>query len=358
MKRFAPTLSGASEQPSARALGEARSLLVEQIAENEIRSMAQSDDHRAAIQALSLRSAIAVPLMARGRPLGAFTFLVGESRRRYDAADLAVAEELAKRCALAVENSSLYADAQAALRHRDEFLAIASHELKTPLTPLQLQLHTLERNLPKLVAAEDGVASLAKKVALLRRQGDRLERLIGEMLDISRVSEGRFRLESESVDLRALVNDVITRFEESGEMARSGSKISVDAQSEIVGHWDRLRLEQVVTNLLSNALKYGEGKPVELRVTSSESSATLEVTDHGIGIEPQNLDRIFGRFERAVSVRHYGGLGLGLYIAHQIVRSMNGDIRVTSTPGRGSTFSLKLSLAAPATDSVRNVDEP
>jgi signal transduction histidine kinase len=115
----------------------------------------------------------------------------------------------------------------------------------------------------------------------------------------------------------------------------------------IVGRWDRLRLEQVVTNLVSNALKYGERKPVDIVVSSNGFSATLAVRDQGIGIPPEHLERIFGRFERAVSSRHYGGLGLGLYIAHHVVEAMDGSIRVSSRPGHGSTFEVTLPLAGP-----------
>ena len=351
IKRFAPTLSGASRQPASRALRDGRPVHVEQLSERALSPMAQTDEHVDAMRALSARSLIAVPLIARGQTLGALTFIVAESQRRYDAADLGVAEELAKRCALAIENASLYEAAQAAIRHRDEFLAIASHELKTPLTALQLQLQTLDRKLPKLIASGPEAGALAQKLALLHRQGERLERLVDEMLDISRVSDGRLRLERERVDLSQLVHDVVGRFEERGDFVRSGSPVSVDARSEVIGSWDRLRLEQVVTNLLSNALKYGQAKPVELRVTVGKSAAILEVSDQGLGIEPQHLDRIFGRFERAVSASHYGGLGLGLYIVHQIIRAMDGDVNVTSTLGRGSTFRVTIPLTATASDS-------
>ena len=147
------------------------------------------------------------------------------------------------------------------------------------------------------------------------------------------------------VDLGELVRDVVGQFEERGELTTTSAQVRVESAGAIVGHWDRLRLEQVVTNLLSNALKYGEGKPVDIRVTATESAGIVQVIDHGIGIDARYLARIFGRFERAISSRQYSGLGLGLYITRQILEAMHGDIQVVSALGQGSTFTVTLPLA-------------
>ncbi|MGE3457613.1 MAG: AAA family ATPase [Kofleriaceae bacterium] len=299
------------------------------------------------IEHIAPRSLISAPLVARGRTLGILTFIVARSGRSYDRDDLAVAQELAKRCALAMDNAILYKEAQQAIQLRDEFLAIASHELKTPLTPLQLQLHTLGRRLNQLVADSESAEWFQQRLGVLNRQSERLERLVNELLDISRIAGGRLRLELEPVELNEVVRQVIRQFEETGETARSGSTISVEFAATALGRWDRLRIEQVVTNLISNALKYGQGKPIAIAVTRTSSTATLSVTDEGIGIDPAHLDRIFGRFERAVSARQYGGLGLGLYIGNQVVEAMGGTIAVRSTPGEGSTFTVTLPLAGP-----------
>lgn len=335
---------GSPESPSAKVLLDGQPVLWEELSEERIRAVAPTEEQLRIIRELGPRSLISVPLVARGRTLGILSFVVAQSGRRYDQTHLAVAEELATRCALAMDNAALYKNAQEAIRFRDEFLSIASHELKTPLTPLKLQLQTVGRRVPKLVKDEEGSAWLREKLGVLHRQGERLERLVNEMLDISRIAGGRLRLELELFDLSEVVREVVGRFEEGGEFARFGSKVTTDVGEKIVGRWDRFRVEQVVTNLVSNALKYGEGRPIDIAVSSDGSNATLAVTDHGIGIQPEHLQRIFGRFERAVSSRHYGGFGLGLYIANQIVEAMAGSIDVSSKPGQGSTFKVTLPL--------------
>jgi predicted ATPase/signal transduction histidine kinase len=347
LTRAAPTQNGDRQSPTAQALFEQRGVLLEDVAAPRLKSLATDARAAEVLRAIAPRSIISVPLVARGRALGALTFIAAQSGRRFDQADFDVAQELAKRCALAMDNATLYKDAQDAVRVRDEFLAIASHELKTPLTPLQLQLQTLERRLPRLVPEGEGATWLRERLGILYRQSERLERLVNELLDISRIAGGRLRLELEPIDLSEVLRQVAGGFDQSGETSRRNCQVTVQgADTRVVGQWDRLRVEQVVTILLSNALKYGEGQPIEMALTSDGTTASLSVTDHGIGIQPEHLERIFGRFERAVSSRYYGGLGLGLYIATQIVKAMSGSIRVTSTPGEGATFTVTLPLAA------------
>jgi predicted ATPase/signal transduction histidine kinase len=322
-------------------------LHLERVSPGQLEALSRDEQQLELLRAIQPRSVIAAPVVARGRTLGVLTFIAAQSGRCFDTADRDAAQELAKRCALAMDNARLYKDAQDAVRARDEFLAIASHELKTPLTSLQLQLATVERRLPGLIPDGEGATWLKQRLDVLNRQGERLERLVHELLDISRIAGGRLRLELEPVDISEVVRQVASRFEESGETARRHCTMTVDGcASSIVGRWDRLRLDQVVTNLLSNALKYGDGKPIEVALASEGGVATLSVTDRGIGIAPEHLQRIFGRFERAVSSRHYGGLGLGLFIATQIVETMGGAIGVRSTVGEGSTFTVTLPLAS------------
>ncbi|ABS26344.1 ATP-binding protein [Anaeromyxobacter sp. Fw109-5] len=227
-----------------------------------------------------------------------------------------------------------------AVRTRDAFLSMASHELKTPITSLQLQVGSLLR-------AREGVpAPVAKAADATRRQVVRLTSLVNTLLDVSRLNEGRLQLEIEPVDLSALVSEVASRFV--AETERSESRIRVDAAEAVCGRWDRLRLEQVLTNLLSNALKYGEGKPVSVRVQSDGATARLAVVDHGIGIAPSEQRRIFERFERGPATRGYGGFGLGLWITREIVSALGGTIHVESAPGAGSTFRVELPVTGPA----------
>ncbi|WP_165373993.1 ATP-binding protein [Sorangium cellulosum] len=347
-KRFAPALDGNREHPPTKVLIEREPLLVERFTEEHMRAIAHDEEHLQVIRAIGGRSVMCVPLARRGRLFGTLTFIAAQSGRRYSREDLAAAEELARRCALAVDNARLYKDAQSAIALRDEFLSIASHELKTPLTPLSLQIQILTRRAPELCPDKERLTWLTDRLGLVRRQGERLRRLVDNLLDISRISAGRLALELEPVRLSEIARQVVARFHEGGEIAESGSRVTVSAGDDGAGNWDRLRLEQVVDNLVSNALKYGQGKPIEIAVDSAGSSATLTIADHGIGIAPEHLGRIFGRFERAVSARHYGGLGMGLYISRRLVEALDGSIEVSSVLGEGSTFKVTLPLAGPA----------
>jgi PAS domain S-box-containing protein len=345
--RFPPALHANPLHPPTQALRELHSVLVEDTDEAWKVRTALGPEHLAQMRALAFRSLMSVPLVARGRTLGVLTFLAIAPGRRFSRADLETAEDLARRAALAVDNGRLYRDAQQAVRVREEFLQVASHELKTPLTPLLLKLQMLTR------AAESHPREqwprMTEDLAMMRQQVRRLSQLMDELLDVSRISSGRFTLHMERVDLAALVRETAARFKP--EVLRLGGRLEVEAPERVEGLWDRQRLEQVVTNLLSNALKYGDGKPVRVRVATAGTRARLVVSDQGIGIARDALLRIFGKFERAVSERHYGGLGLGLYITRQIVEALGGTIQVASEQGQGSTFTVELPLAPPAAKS-------
>jgi signal transduction histidine kinase len=161
---------------------------------------------------------------------------------------------------------------------------------------------------------------------------------VANRLDVSRLGENRLRLEYEELDVATLVREIAERVRPEFEAA--GSPLTVVARDGLKGSWDRLRLDQVISNLLGNALKYGRGKPVELEVLGSDGEAVVSVRDHGIGIAPEDQERIFGRFERAVSSESYGGFGLGLWIARQLVEAMGGRISVKSKPGEGAAFTV------------------
>jgi PAS domain S-box-containing protein len=327
------------ESPSRQAFLHGRSTLVQEVTPEHLRANARTDEQLQMLTQLHLRSFIAVPMMARGRALGVLSFLTSHSGRRFTNVELTLLEELARRAALSVENARLYRDAQEAIHLRDEFLSIASHELKTPLTPLNLKLQLLAREAqrqpdsPFRKAVED-------YITVGSRQVKKLNELVSDLLDVARIIGGRLRLEFEEVDLGALAREIVGRYE--SEAARVGSTLGLEAPSSVVGRWDRLRLEQVITNLVDNAIKYGAGKPVLLQLEADADRAILRVKDEGIGIAPEFLTRVFERFERAVSDRHYGGLGLGLYITRTIVEAMGGSIQVASTLGAGATFTVVL----------------
>jgi signal transduction histidine kinase len=292
------------------------------------------------LRALGLRASMTVPMRSRGQLVGAITLVDARDRRRYGPAEMALAQDLAGRAAIAVENARLYRDAQAEVRLREEFLSVASHELRTPVTSLQLAV----QGLLEIDAPPPEFLSRALRSA--ERQSRRLGRLVDSLLDVSRIQAGRLVLEREPVDLVQLCRDVAGALDK--ELARAGCPLTLDAPETLVGRWDRGRIEQVITNLVGNAIKYAAGAAIELvlvRVDGGDGPrARLSVQDHGMGIAPAEQARIFERFERAVPERHYGGLGLGLYIVRRILSAHGGSIRVESVPGGGATFIAELPL--------------
>jgi PAS domain S-box-containing protein len=309
--------------------------------------MARGAGALAPLEQLGARSMMLVPMRSRGRAVGLLTFASCDVGRRYGSEDLEMVEELARRVVAAVDNARLYHQGQAAVRLRDEFLGIASHELKTPLTPLRLRLQMLQRQAEGAVRSGEPLSPerLAEGLDVALRQVRKLTDLVDNLLDVSRITAGRMKLELEDVDLAALAAELVARFTPSA--SQLGCVLELHAPTPVLGRWDRLRVEQVVTNLLTNALKYGAGRPVVVRVVGGGARALLTVQDQGIGIAEEDLGRIFERFERAVSDRHYGGLGLGLYITRQIVEALGGTVGVESRPGLGSTFTLELPRGAP-----------
>jgi PAS domain S-box-containing protein len=228
------------------------------------------------------------------------------------------------------------AQAQEAIRLRDEFLSIASHELKTPLTALGLQLETIHAQLGRGEYGVDG------KVQRAMRIGGRLAQLVEALLDVSRFATGKLKLNVETFDIVDAMRDVADRLRDSA--ARAGCDLAVAPHGPLQGTWDRLRVEQVLTNLIANAITYASGAPIEIAAERRSDDVMLEVRDHGPGLADVDVPRIFERFERAASTRHYGGLGLGLYVARQIAEAHGGDIAVRNAPGGGASFTVRLPI--------------
>lgn len=246
-----------------------------------------------------------------------------------------IIRDITERKRLEAEHDQLLATTQRALMLRDEFVTIASHELRTPVTNVSLQLQHFIRLLDRGAAPEQ----LRDTAEAALRESWRLTSLIGALLD-AQIAKGELELERSTVDLAELVDEVTRRLRVRAEQVCS--EIVVDVPS-ILGRWDRLRVDQVVTNLLVNALKYGRGQPVKIVGRLEGDHAMLEIVDRGIGVPASELDRIFDKFERAVPSQ-YGGLGLGLFITRQIVHAHRGTLQVESTPGVGSTFRVRLPL--------------
>jgi signal transduction histidine kinase len=230
-----------------------------------------------------------------------------------------------------------------ALAIRDEFLGIASHELRTPLTSLKLHLQMMDRNFRR-----DGVQSMTpdrveKMLKTSNRQIETLTNLIEDLMDVSRITNGKLTLDPVTMDLVEMVKDVTEYFSE--HLLAAESKVEIRAEAPVVGLWDRERVQQVIVNLVSNAIKYGSGSPIEIEVAHDNRFATLKVIDHGMGIADEDQVRIFERFERAVRpTDSISGLGLGLFIVREIVAAQGGTISVQSAPSKGSTFTVQLPL--------------
>jgi PAS domain S-box-containing protein len=289
-----------------------------------------------ALRALEPRSLLSVPLSYQGERLGTMLLIHGRSGRRHDEADLTLAEEIVRRATSALVNARLFKEARDAIGVRDDFLSMAGHELRTPLTALQLQILSIT----KVMSQPDGVEKVTNRAEKAGRNVLRLSNLVNELLDISRISSGRLKLERSPVDLGDAVREVLLRHQ--AELDQNGCAIQLTLEGPATGSWDRMRVEQIATNLLTNAMKYGKGAPIEVCVESDEEHARLRIRDHGIGIPKEDQARIFQRFERAVSSRHFGGLGFGLWIARQLVDAHGGTIRVASESGQGAMFEVTL----------------
>lgn len=226
-----------------------------------------------------------------------------------------------------------------AIRIRDEFISIATHELNTPLTSLKLQLQMFER---RLVKNDLNPEILRKISSVSNKQVDRTLRLVEDMLDVSRISAGSLKLNITDCDLKIMIEDVYNGFE--GLYKERNIPLILKLDEDVTVKCDCSRLEQVVSNLVSNALKYGNNRPVAISLTKADDKAIISVKDQGLGIAPEHIESIFNRFERVTQNKSIGGLGLGLFISRQILKLHNGKIEVESSLGKGSEFKVMLPL--------------
>ncbi|HYX20090.1 MAG TPA: PAS domain-containing sensor histidine kinase [Thermoanaerobaculia bacterium] len=244
-----------------------------------------------------------------------------------------IARDISGRRRAEAERERLLRDAQQGVQIRDVFLSVAGHELRTPLNALRLLLYNLARS----------VESPAHRATVERAEAqvERLTELTGRLLDVARMAAGGYTLEPKTMDLCPVVENAVARIQE--QAARANSSITVSSEP-IVGFWDPSAIDQVVTNLLSNAIKFGGGKPIEVAVRRKGEAARVAVRDQGPGVSEPDRQRILERFERGVSEHSYGGLGLGLWIARQIVAAHGGRIGVEEAPGAGAVFYFELPL--------------
>lgn len=364
-RRYPPDMNATSGIPNIIRTGQPEIYPV--ITDEMLVLTAKDDEQLSILREIGFSSAMIVPLVARGRGMGAISFVWAESGYHYDQAELNFAEDLSHRAAMAVDNSRLYHEAQEAVLVQKEldyfknlFLSTATHELRTPLTSVKGYAQLLERALKKLRDAETTPDPLAfrkdldrhvRSIEMVVWQVERMNRLIGELLDFSRLDNDKFELNlTRQVNLSEVINRVVEQLTTAGE----SSPVTVTLpETPVLGFWDESRLEQVLINLISNAFKYSpEKSPVTIGLDqrfvphTHEAEAVVWVRDSGIGIEEEHQANIFDRFYRvrSGSTTRIDGLGLGLYISHEIVSHHGGRMWLESQPGKGSTFYFALPL--------------
>jgi PAS domain S-box-containing protein len=289
---------------------------------------------------LGFNSIMIVSIKSRGKIRGSLEFIAGPSKANFTPQDLSLAEDLGTRAGIAIENSLLYSSAQSAIQARDEFVSIASHELKTPITSLKLQLQMMIRGINIEKGTTPSPEKLLKSLTSSSMQIERLTALIEDLLDVTRIETGKLTYRFEEVNLSKLVKEVDERFAE--EIKRTKCSLTELIDNDIMVFCDRYRIEQVLVNLISNSIKYGSNSPIVISVKAKEEKVEINVSDSGMGIPKEMQSKIFERFERAIASTNISGLGLGLYITKQIIDAHQGSIGVVSDLGKGSTFTVIL----------------
>jgi PAS domain S-box-containing protein len=306
-------------------------------------------DNLTALRSLGIRSLLVAPLVARERVLGVITCFAFESREAYTTIEQALAEELARRCGLAIDNARLHAEAQRATRLRDEFLSVAAHELKTPMTTLRGYAQLLARSM------HDGQTPsptlLQRSVRAIDAQSEKLVTLTEQLLDVSRIEAGKLRLTRRTVDLIELVRGIVQSVQET----TVEHAIRLIAPETCFAWVDPMRFEQVVANLVGNSVKYspnGGGIEVTLR-EPDPTRIELVVRDWGLGVPPDRRENLFDRFYQAHGEGHFGGLGLGLYVSRQIIELHGGTIEAEFPSSGGSRFVVGLPAIRAASSAGR-----
>lgn len=297
----------------------------------------RADDRLATTPFILLTARTGQEAMVEGLESGADDYLTKPFSARELAARARTLVDLVRTRREAVRREEETAQLRRALAARDDFLSVASHELRTPLMSLQLNLQLLG----KLSASAN--QQVLNRLSLATKGCKQLGALIEQLLDVGRATRGHLELDPVPLDISELLRDLADRFQ--SELALSGCALALRLSGPAPGRWDKLRLEQVLTNLLANAIKFGAGRPIEIDCVTDEEAVHVTIRDHGPGIAPSDQERIFRRFEQAQPARHYGGLGLGLWIADQIVRGHAGSLRVQSQPGEGAAFIVDLPRA-------------
>ena len=312
-------------------------IVLSEVSEDVLRSAAHDDEHFRMLQEAEIGSVVIVPLRARGEVFGALTLVGSPGRHRYTDADLPLIEELARRAAAAVDNARLLHEANDAVRLRDDFLAMASHDMRTPLAVILANLQLARR---RLVGRDDAHAEVFKNLDAAERTTQKLTGLVGELMDISILRSGQaLPLNRGPVDLAEVAEGTADEY----RRLSAEYEIATRLDEGVVGDWDAIRIERVLRNLLDNALKYSpDGGTIEVVVRSEDGWAVAEVTDHGVGIPEEEVPLLFEKFHRGSNTRDLRGTRLGLAGSRAVAEQLGGTIEVRSRLGAGSTFILRL----------------
>ncbi len=306
------------------------------------------------LESMVVHGLLIVPLVTSAKEVvGAIAVFRHTTKAKFTARDLAFAQWVAAHAAMQVETVQLYQSLKIsnerldrAVHARDIFISMAAHELRTPLTTMKLQIHMLMHQVQKMVSTQpEQEQRMGAGLESLDIQTDRLNRLISQLLDVSIMDLTEPVLELGEHDLSAVVREVSQRF--ALELDRAGCVLDLKMASGLVGRWDRERLDQILTNLVSNAIKYGAGEPIEILTTEvagedGEKWVRLIVRDYGMGIDSEDLERVFTRYERLAPAKNIYGLGLGLWIVRRIVEMHHGRIWAENAEGRGAQFVIDL----------------
>ncbi len=306
------------------------------ISDEMLVSNAKDEEELRLLRSLKFRSAMIVPLFSQTKPIGAITFVTTDSSRHYHQADLFMAEELATRASVAIENARLYKGSQDAITVRDEFISVASHELKTPVTSVKMFTQVLKKH-SEQIGDTKAVSHLTK----MDKQLNKLTELIYDLLNISKIQAGRMEFKEQVFDFDKAIHEVVDVLQQSSDKhklvikGKTGKKVCGDEE----------RIGQVVNNLISNAIKYSpKADRVLITLTATNGMVGLSVEDFGIGMSSEHLGKIFERFYRVYDTtdKTFPGLGIGLYIASEIVNRHKGTFKVVSMQGKGSKFCFSL----------------
>jgi PAS domain S-box-containing protein len=328
----------------ANVIRTGQSVVTAEVSREMLRTAAADEEHFQLLERAGIGSAVTLPLIARGQVLGAMTMIRAASAVPYSAADLPFLEELARRAALSVDNARLLDEANEAVRLRDDFLAMASHDMRTPLSVILANIQLARR---KLSAGQHAEASRHMESA--ERTTQKMTGLVGELMDVTILRTGQqLPLRREPVDLAAIARGYAEEYERMSDQHR----VVINAPKELIGEWDGSRVERVLRNLLDNALKYSpQGGAIRLEVTeetdaSGQRWAAIAVEDEGVGIPEDELPQLFEKYHRGSNTRELRGTGLGLAGSQAVIEQLGGSIEVSSRLGEGSIFTVRLPATA------------